>query len=67
MDRSSENGGGEKPLGRKPAQAATTREGRLKAALKANMARRKSQARGRAEADEGGSGDGPDEGAGEDS
>ncbi|WP_283178773.1 hypothetical protein [Gemmobacter sp. 24YEA27] len=29
--------------------AAVTREGRLKAALKANMARRKAQARGRAE------------------
>ena len=34
----------------KPAAAPTTREDRLKAALKANMARRKAQARARAAA-----------------
>ncbi|MEO1639094.1 MAG: hypothetical protein AAFU41_07600 [Pseudomonadota bacterium] len=35
----------------KPAKAAETREDRLKAALKANMAKRKAQARARAEQD----------------
>ena len=34
-----------------PAKASQAREDRLKAALKANMARRKAQARGRAEAE----------------
>ncbi|MFD2740458.1 hypothetical protein ACFSUD_12795 [Sulfitobacter aestuarii] len=33
---------------KKPREAATSREDRLKAALKANMARRKAQARARA-------------------
>ncbi len=36
----------------KPASAADTREARLKAALKANMGRRKAQARARAEGED---------------
>lgn len=37
-----------KPASRKPTQTAQSREDRLKAALKANLARRKSQARAKA-------------------
>jgi hypothetical protein len=39
----------EKPMAAKPAKAGNRREDRLKAALKANMGRRKAQARARAE------------------
>ena len=42
-------------------QAADTREARLKAALKANMARRKSQARARAEAEQQADGEPPEQ------
>jgi hypothetical protein len=40
-----------KPLPEKPAKKAADRETRLKAALKANMARRKAQARARSAQD----------------
>jgi len=45
-------GPGQKPA-RKPRGAEATREDRLKAALKANMARRKAQARARADRPDG--------------
>ena len=48
MDRKTAPPGPEKPQAAKE----TTREARLKAALKANMARRKAQARARANGDD---------------
>lgn len=60
-DRADSGRGDEPEAGRADARAARdSRQDRLKAALRANLRRRKSQARGRSKQAGGGDGDGPD-------